>query len=147
MNGRTLTLGAAAAAVACAVLTGCGQNTTAGSAPATPPSPKPPQHGATMAPAPQVTKEAITKPVSVSGQGRTVTAQAVEGGCRIAQLTAQESASTVTLTVTVSDHRKPGVMCSDLARLAPVSTTLKAPLDGRKLVDGTTGKPLAAPQA
>jgi hypothetical protein len=125
--------------VAGAVLTGCGSKTVqTRSAPISvnPSSPSPSVNpaGGTM------TKAAITKPVNVSGQDRTLTVSTVTSGCKTAALVSHESTASVTLVVEVTDHRKPGEMCPDMAKLARVSTTLKAPLDKRQVFDGATGK-------
>jgi hypothetical protein len=93
---------------------------------------------------PKTGKEPIEEPVTA--QDRTVTAQAVVGGCRTAKLLSQETPSTVTLTVLVTDNQRPGEMCSALARIAPVTTALKAPLGTRTLIDGATGRQLPAPK-
>lgn len=143
MNRRLLVLGVATAVVAGTVLTGCGSKTVSqGSAPISvnPTSPAPsadPSGG-------KVTKEPITKPVAVSNQQRTLTVTAVLGGCKSAELVPHESTASVTLVVQVTDTRKPGQMCPDIEKLTPVSTTLKAPLDQRKIFDGATGKQVAA---
>ncbi len=146
MNARTLTLSAAAVAVAGAVLTGCGHSTTAGGAPATPPSPTPPPSSSAPAPAPKVTKQAITKPAGLAEQGRKITVTAQQGACQSVRLASQETSAQVTLTVEVTDNRKPGMMCAAYVKVVQVSTTLKAPLDGRKLIDGATGKEIPAPK-
>ncbi len=138
MNGRLLTIGVATAIAASAALTGCGSKTvTQGAAPihVNPSTPAPSTSaGGTM------TKEAITKPVGVSDQGRTLTVSTTTGGCKTAQLVAHESTASVTLTVEVTDHHKPGQMCPDLARLTQVHAQLAAPLDQRHVFDGATGK-------
>jgi hypothetical protein len=144
MNGRLLTLGVAAAIAAATVLTGCGSKSVSQGAAApisvNPTSP-PPSTGPSGAP---VTKQAITKPVTVSGQGRTLTVSAVTTGCETDDLVAHESTASVTLLVEVTSHRKTGQMCSDLAKLTRLSTTLKAPLGKRQVFDGATGKQVAA---
>ncbi|MBV9024325.1 MAG: hypothetical protein JO362_11160 [Streptomycetaceae bacterium] len=96
------------------------------------------------APTPRISKQPIDQPVTA--QGRTLTTKAVAGGCRTAQLVSQETPTTVTLTILVTNHQKPGELCSFIAMLTPVSTTLKAPLGSRQLIDGATGKQLPAPQ-
>jgi hypothetical protein len=96
------------------------------------------------APAPRVSKQPIEQPVTV--RGRTLTTKAVAGGCRTARLVSRETPTTVTLTIFVINHQKPGQLCPALAMLVPVSTTLKTSLGSRQLIDGATGKRLPAPQ-
>lgn len=139
MNGRLLTLGIAATIAAGTVLTGCGSETAQPASapnsvnPATP-SPSTVPSGGTM------TRQPITKTVAVTGQGRKVTVSTVTSGCKTAKLVPRESTASVTLVVEITDHRKPGEMCPDLAKLTQVSAMLKAPLDKRQVFDGATGK-------
>ncbi|MBY8887639.1 hypothetical protein K7472_22765 [Streptomyces sp. PTM05] len=141
MNGRLLSLGAAAL-VAGAVLTGCGTKTVSTGTGSAPMSPGP-SHSASSAPSGgtgKTVKQAIAAPVAVSGQDRKLTVTTSVGGCKHAQLLSQETAGKVTLTLEVVNTQKPGQMCPDFVKDAPVSTTLKAPLDHRQVVDATTGK-------
>ncbi|AEW97274.1 MULTISPECIES: hypothetical protein [Streptomycetaceae] len=150
-NGRLLPLGTGltAAALAAVVLTGCGHSGQGVADPAAPPSPSPSAPGTPSAsanpPGGKVTKEAIAAPVKTGRDDRTLTVGAEEGGCRTARLTTRETATRVTLTLELADHHKPGSVCPDIARMRQVSVTLKAPLDGRELIDGATGHQLAAP--
>ncbi|MCQ4083739.1 hypothetical protein NGB36_24880 [Streptomyces sp. RB6PN25] len=156
MKKRPLAPTAAATLAAGALLTGvsgCGHSTTAGSAAGQPASHVSP--GRSIGPGgpmqmptggPKTSKQPINQPVTLAAQDRTVTAKAVVGGCRTAKLVSQETLTAVTLTVVVTNNQKPGEMCSTLAKIVPVQTTLKAPLDSRKLIDGATGKQLPAPK-
>lgn len=153
MKKRPLVPAAAATVAVGALLAGvsaCGTATTTGNAANQPASHVSPSTsigpGGPMRPAP--TPKTGTQPINqpVTAQDRTVTAQAVVGGCRTAKLLSQETSTTVTLTVVVTNNQKPGEMCSTLARIVPVSTTLKAPLDARTLIDGATGKHLPSPK-
>ncbi len=143
MNGRLLTLGVTAALAAATVLTGCGSKTVSqpSSAPMSvnPTSPSP-----STGPAGPVTRQPITKPVTVGGQGRTLTVSATTTGCKSDTLVAHESTASVTLIVEVTSHHKTGQMCPDFAKLVRISTTLDAPLGKRQVFDGATGKKLAA---
>jgi hypothetical protein len=96
------------------------------------------------APAPRASKQPIEQPVTA--QGRVLTTKAVAGGCRTARLVSRETSTTVTLTILVTNHQRPGQLCPAIAMLVPVSTALKAPLGSRQLIDGATGKQLPAPQ-
>ncbi|MDF3292504.1 MULTISPECIES: hypothetical protein [Streptomyces] len=148
MNGRLLALTAAAAIAATTALTGCGNKTVSPASGPTSTSPSG-SHAPSAAPgggtaAGQPKDQPITKQVTVASDGRTLRTEAVRGGCETVALRASEATSDVTLTVQVTKHQKPGQMCPDIAQLTQVSTTLKAPLDNRKLVDGATGKQLPA---
>ncbi|MDF2258213.1 hypothetical protein [Streptantibioticus ferralitis] len=147
MNGRLLALAATAAIAASAALTGCGHTTVSPASGSVSSSPVGSQHS-TSAPSGDTTgqpkDQPITKQVTVASDGRTLHTEAVRGGCETVALQAKESASDVTLTVQVTKHQKVGQMCPDIAQLTTVSTTLKAPLDSRKLLDGATGKQLPA---
>jgi hypothetical protein len=146
MNRRLLALAAAAAVAATAALTGCGSKTVS---PAAAPSSASTSgsHAPSAGPggtATQPKDQPISKPVTVASDGRTLSTEAVRGGCETVALKASEAASQVTLTVQVTKHQKLGQMCPNIAQLTQVSTVLKAPLDNRKLVDGTSGKELPA---
>ncbi|MCQ4043894.1 hypothetical protein ACFOSC_23725 [Streptantibioticus rubrisoli] len=145
MNRRLLALAAAAAVAATAALTGCGSKTVSPAA-APPSASTSGSHAPSAAPggAAQPKDQPISKPVTVASDGRTLHTEAVRGGCETVALKASEAASQVTLTVQVTKHQKLGQMCPDIAQLTQVSTTLKAPLDSRKLVDGANGKQLPA---
>lgn len=144
MNRRLLALAATAALAAAATLTGCGTTTGTSSQPpkvsVAPTNPSP--SASQSAPGGTVAKQAISKPVTVTGGGRTVQVDAIGGGCKTVRLVDQESAADVTLTVEVTTHHKPGQMCPDIAKDIKVSATLKAPVDSRKVLDGSTGKQL-----
>lgn len=147
MNGRLLALAAAAAIAATAALTGCGSKTVS---PAAGPASVNPSGSHTPSAAPggtvagQPKDQPITKQITVASDGRTLRTEAVRGGCETVALKASEATSDVTLTVQVTKHQKVGQMCPDIAQLTQVSTTLKAPLDNRRLMDGATGKQLPA---
>jgi hypothetical protein len=87
------------------------------------------------------------RPVSVSHDGRVLSAKAVGGGCKTLSLVAQEKAQTVTVTIKVVTREKTGEGCPLNAALVPVQATLARPLDGRRLIDGATGLPVTAPVA
>lgn len=141
MNGRLLSLGVASAIAVSAVLTGCGTKTVTQSSPssvtAKPVTPTP-----SASSGGRTTKVPITKKVAVAGKDRTLTVPTFTSGCKTVKLVAGEAAASVTLTVVMTDHHKPGHMCPAFAKLTKVSTTLKAPLGDRKVIDATTGKQL-----
>lgn len=82
------------------------------------------------------------RPVSVSRDGRVLSVKAVGGGCMTPSLSAREGTGTVTVTIKVVTREKPGQGCPANAVLVPVQATLVRSLDGRKLIDGSTGRPV-----
>lgn len=85
---------------------------------------------------------------SYSAVGTTLSVHFYGGICEKYGLHADESVSgEVKVTVVVTQGPKPGQMCAAVLTPQTVSTTLGSPLDGRKVVDTTTGKtlPLADP--
>ncbi len=141
MNGRLITLGVTAVLAAATVLTGCGSKTV--SQPSSAPMSRNPATPSAPATGGPVTRQPITHPVTVGDSGRTLTVSATATGCRTDELVAHESSASVTLIVQVTDHRKTGQMCSDMARLTRISTTLDAPLGKRQVFDGASGKRVA----
>lgn len=87
------------------------------------------------------------RPVSVSHDGRVLSVKAVGGGCQTPGLSAREGTGTVTVTIKVVTRQKAGEACAANAELVPVQATLARPLDGRKLIDGSTGRSVPAPVA
>lgn len=91
----------------------------------------------------QESGEAITRPVTVGADGRTLTTAGTAGGCQTLRLTADETGSAVTLTLRLttreSNAKHP---CPADVRFGPVSVKLHTPLHGRPVSDGTTGKGL-----
>jgi hypothetical protein len=84
------------------------------------------------------------RPISVSHDGRFLSVKAVGGGCQTPSLSAREGTGTVTVTIKVVTRQKPGEGCAANAELVPVQATLARPLDGRKLIDGSTGRSVPA---
>ncbi|MEY9835924.1 hypothetical protein [Streptacidiphilus sp. EB103A] len=78
-----------------------------------------------------------------STSGTTLSVHFYGGICEKYGLHADESVSgVVRVTVVVTQGPKPGQMCAAVMTPQTVSTTLASPLDGRGVVDTTTGKTL-----
>ncbi|MEU5540100.1 hypothetical protein AB0H32_44740, partial [Streptomyces sp. NPDC020362] len=87
--------------------------------------------------------EAITRPVTVSGDGRTLTVMAESGGCDgPPHLQASESPTAVSLTVRVITRTEPDVACPADARIGPARATLHTVLGSRTVTDKATGRRL-----
>lgn len=97
--------------------------------------------GSTAAGAKTVTRnEAITQPVTVSGDDRILTVMAQSGGCDgPAHLRASETPARVLLTVRVTTRTGPDIVCPADARVGPVRVTLHTALGSRTVTDATTG--------
>ncbi|MEV6833900.1 hypothetical protein AB0N17_05155 [Streptomyces sp. NPDC051133] len=88
--------------------------------------------------------EAITHPVTVSADDRTLTVLAESGGCDgLPRLRASETAEGVVLTVRITTRTGPDVACPADARFGPARATLHEPLGTRTVTDGTTGRRLS----
>jgi hypothetical protein len=82
----------------------------------------------------------VTGAVLVSGDGRTLTTPASWTGCEDQpQLVAQESGSTVSLTIRGVSYAQPDQACDD-GHVEQLTTTLRSPLGSRSLVDGVGHK-------
>ncbi|MGD3105048.1 hypothetical protein [Streptomyces sp. YGL11-2] len=79
---------------------------------------------------------------SAGGDGRTLTVHFWGGVCSTYDASAQESATAVRITVTGKDTH-PGQMCVKIAKDFTKTVTLRQPLDGRKVVDATSGSAVA----
>ncbi|GGU53777.1 membrane protein [Streptomyces albospinus] len=75
---------------------------------------------------------------AVSGDGTTLTVHFWGGVCSTYDASAQESATAVRIKVTGKDTH-PGQMCVKIAKDFTKTVTLRQPLDGRKVVDVTSG--------
>ena len=76
--------------------------------------------------------------------GDVLTVEFFAGVCSTYALKADQSASgAVQVTVLATPKGAKGQMCPQLVRLQAVSTNLGSPLDGRSVVDTSTGKTLA----
>ncbi|MFI7405669.1 hypothetical protein ACIBW9_35250 [Streptomyces sp. NPDC049541] len=53
----------------------------------------------------------------------------------------------MTVTIKVVTRQKAGEVCAANAELVPIQVTLARPLDGRKVIDGTTGRAVPVPVA
>lgn len=84
--------------------------------------------------------DAITRVVHLGSNKRTLTVVAVIGGCKTAELLSQETPAVIRLTVRINFRRPAGEACPAYAEITSVQTTLRATLNGRKIVDATTGK-------
>ena len=135
----------AAVAVVAALLTCCsaGVGTGAGaSRSSTPTRPAPTAPTAPSTPTAPPTNAGVHVPitgVTVQDGGLKLTTQTLGGGCRRLTLQAQESATEVRLTLTLT---RPSGICPPYVTLVQVTTTLHAPLGSRHLVDATTGRPI-----
>ncbi|WUC83660.1 hypothetical protein OHS33_10045 [Streptomyces sp. NBC_00536] len=78
---------------------------------------------------------------SYSGADRKLTVNFWGGACSTYAAEARESAEAVTVKIT-DTPTNPGGACIMLAKEMSVTVTLEQPLGNRKVVDGTTGKPL-----
>ncbi|MFI9810103.1 hypothetical protein ACIHEJ_38395 [Streptomyces sp. NPDC052301] len=88
--------------------------------------------------------EAITRPVRVSGDDRTLTVVAESGGCdSLPRLHVSETPKSVVLTVRITTRTGPGVVCPADARIGPARATLHTVLGTRTVTDGTTGRRLS----
>ncbi|MEY9836459.1 hypothetical protein ABH941_001679 [Streptacidiphilus sp. EB103A] len=82
---------------------------------------------------------AVTGPVLVSGDGRSLSSPASWTGCEDQpNLVAEESSSTVTVRIHRVDHSVPDQACDD-GQSQQLTVTLHQPLGARRLVDGVTG--------
>ena len=82
---------------------------------------------------------AVTGPVLVSGDGRSLTSPASWTGCEDQpNLVAEESSSTVTVRIHRVDHSVPDQACDD-GQSQQLTVGLHQPLGARRLVDGVTG--------
>ena len=90
----------------------------------------------------------ITRAVHLGPDNRTLSVRAVIGGCQTATLLSNERSAVIRLTLQIPT-RKPesGEACSANVELRLVSTTLKAALNGRRIVDGITGNQLTVSTA
>ncbi|MHB6906899.1 hypothetical protein [Streptomyces sp. DB-54] len=75
----------------------------------------------------------------VADGGRTLTVHFWGGVCSTYEAAVQESGGTVRVTVTGKD-KHPGQMCVKIAKDFSKTVTLEKPLDGRQVVDATSGK-------
>lgn len=84
--------------------------------------------------------------ISVGGDGRTLSTSVEWGGCaEQPQLVVfTQDAKQVVVEVKTVTHFKAGVMCPNIERTGTVSATLTAPLAGRAVIDGVTGRGIAA---
>jgi hypothetical protein len=84
--------------------------------------------------------------ISVGGDGRTLSTSVEWGGCaEQPQLVVfTQDAKQVVVEVKTVTHYRVGVMCPNIERTGTVTATLGAPLSGRTVVDGVTGRPIAA---
>ncbi|MGV4924248.1 hypothetical protein K2224_26410 [Streptomyces sp. BHT-5-2] len=95
-----------------------------------PPAPKPS--------APGTTAMALSG-YTVGDGGRTLTVHFWGGVCSTYEASARESADTVQVSLTGREQH-PGQICVKIAKDFSKTVTLEKPLDGRKVVDGTSGK-------
>ncbi|WP_043264012.1 hypothetical protein [Streptomyces sp. CT34] len=79
---------------------------------------------------------------SVSGDGRTLTVHFWGGVCSTYDASTQESATAVRIKVT-GKEKHPGQMCVKIAKDFTKTVALQQPLDGRKVVDVTSGSTVA----
>lgn len=88
--------------------------------------------------------EAITRPVMVGSDDRTLTVMAESGGCDgVPRLRVTETPKTVFLTVRIATRTGPDIACPADARIGPARATLHKDLGSRTLTDGVTGRRLA----
>lgn len=88
--------------------------------------------------------EAITQPVTVSGDDRTLTVMTQSGGCDDSpHLRVSETRTGVLLTVQVTTRTGPDVVCPADARMGPARASLHTVLGSRTVTDATTGHRLA----
>ncbi|MEU7109955.1 hypothetical protein ABZ951_33685 [Streptomyces sp. NPDC046215] len=90
-----------------------------------------------------------SKPVQVdqySEDGKKLVLHFWGGVCHSFAASAEQSGSAVTVKVT-STEKHPGRPCITVAKRFEETVTLDEPLDDRKVVDGTSGEPVAARQA
>lgn len=92
---------------------------------------------------PSTTLQPITRGVSLGTDGQTITTVIPVGGCQKGKLTGAETASQITLALSLTTHEKANEVCSADVKLVHVSFKLPAPLDHRKVVDKATGKPVS----
>ncbi|RAG83639.1 hypothetical protein DN069_21005 [Streptacidiphilus pinicola] len=130
----------AALAIAGTLLTCCSAGTGSGAATSSSPSGGAGSAPTTAPPTYPGVKVPITA-VLVQDGGLKLTTQTLGGGCRRLSLQAQESATDVRLTLTVT---RPSGICPPYVTLVEVSTTLHAPLGTRQLVDASTGRPITS---
>ncbi|WP_044374977.1 hypothetical protein [Streptomyces noursei] len=78
----------------------------------------------------------------VADDGRTLTVHFWGGVCSTYEASVQESGGAVRVTVTGKDKR-PHQICVKIAKDFSKTVTLEKPLDGRKVVDATSGKTVA----
>lgn len=76
---------------------------------------------------------------AVSEDGRKLTLHFWGGVCSTYTVTAEESASAVKTKITGKD-KKPGQVCVKIAKEFTKTVTLERPLDGRKVIDVSTGQ-------
>ncbi|MEV8093907.1 hypothetical protein [Kitasatospora sp. NPDC085879] len=80
--------------------------------------------------------------LSVSADGRTLTATVAHGSCeRVERTEAYETEAAVVLYVLVRSTAKPGTACSLAMHLSPEQFRLARPLDNRVVLDLATGVP------
>ncbi|MEZ0093683.1 hypothetical protein [Streptacidiphilus sp. EB129] len=81
------------------------------------------------------------KPVGYSAAGTVLTVDFYAGVCQKFGLVAdQATAGEVRVTIVVTGGPRPGQLCPALIRQQAVSADLGSPLDGRTVVDATTGR-------
>jgi hypothetical protein len=80
-----------------------------------------------------------TRVESYSADGRTLTLRFWDGVCEDFTASAEADADTVRVRITSKD-KKPGQVCIMVAEQFEEKVTLDGPLDGRSVVDATTGK-------
>lgn len=132
----------AAVAVVAALLTCCSAGAGTGdgtSRSSTPTRPAPTAPSTPTAPPTNAGAPVPITGVTVQEGGLKLTTQTLGGGCRRLTLEAQESATEVRLTLTLT---RPSGICPPYVTLVQVTTTLHTPLGSRRLVDATTGRPI-----
>jgi hypothetical protein len=82
--------------------------------------------------------------VSFGADGRTLSTGVQWGGCQEQpQLVVfTQDASHVVVEVKTVTHYRVGVMCPNIERTGTATATLAAPLNGRSIVDGVSGRTL-----
>ncbi|TJZ50907.1 hypothetical protein FCH28_20555 [Streptomyces piniterrae] len=76
---------------------------------------------------------------SVGGDGKTLTLHFWGGVCSTYSVSAEESGGSVRTKV-VGKDKKPGQICVKIAKEFTKTVTLEKPLDGRKVIDASTGR-------
>jgi hypothetical protein len=79
--------------------------------------------------------------VSIAADDRTLSASVTWGGCASEPeiVVGDQDAAKVVIEIKNVSNQQPGRVCPDFLRNGRVSVELKAPLDGRQLIDGVTG--------